>query len=174
MFNLLAALLSQEQPSEQPEVSPDVAALVVQYVVYAVIIAVSILLLILIRKKTRLPRHAEVMRRLNALLEDIKSLATKSGEGRTEFLKSVASTLYRADNLAYACTLLASKERYADIGRVASMVEDARAQIAQYRNGKREADEPEGLDAAAHTIEEAIVVMNRVIERDAEIKKLKD
>ena len=169
MNNLLAVFLSEaEQTATQ---TPAVADLVVEYVVYAVIIVVSIFLLIFLRKRTRLPRHGELKKKLEGLLSDINALSSSQDEKRMDFIKLATRALYKADNLRYVATVMAEKERYADLGRIATLLGEARTEIAPYKYGKKEAAEGEGLALAAEKVAEALEVLGGVIERDGDLKR---
>ena len=91
--------------------------LALQYIIYGAVIVLSIVILILIRKRTRLPRHAEIKARLDKLLEQ------------------------------------------------------ARAELAPYKYGKKESDDPDGISAAVGKIEQAVKVMQGVLDRDRDMKK---
>ena len=72
--------------------------LALQYIIYGAVIVLSIVILILIRKRTRLPRHAEIKARLDKLLEQAQSLSGPA-ENRMDFIKRVSRTLYLTDDL---------------------------------------------------------------------------
>lgn len=171
MINLLAAFLS-EVAQDTPK-TPAVADIVVEYVVYAVIIVVSIFLLIFLRKRTRLPRHGELKKKLEGLLSDINAMISSQDEKRMNFIKLATRALYKADNLRYTATVMAEKERYADLGRIATLLGEARTEIAPYKYGKKEASEGDGMALAAEKVSEAIEVICGVIERDGDLKRRK-
>lgn len=172
MNNLLLSLMlavGETGEAAQGAAQPDVWHTVIEYIVYGVIIIVSIFLLVLLRKRTRLPRHGELKKKLAALLADVKAIAP--GEKRMEFLKAVSRAMYKADNLSYTAAMLAEKERYADLGRISSLVGEARAELSEYKFGKKEPEEAEGIGAAVHKLEDALSVLDGVIERDSEMKR---
>ena len=105
MNNLLALLLAATEEGAGQPASNDVSQLVVQYIVYGVIIVVSIFLLILLRKRTRLPRHTELKKKVQGLLSDIRAI--DPAEKRMNFLKNVSGAMYKADNLSYTAAMLA-------------------------------------------------------------------
>ena len=144
--------------------------LAIQYIAYGIVIVVSVLILLFIRKRTRLPRHAEIKARLDKLLEQAQSLSGPA-ENRMDFIKRVSRTLYLTDDLAYVTALVSSKERYSDIGNISTLLEQARAELAPYKYGKRESDDPDGISAAVGTIEQAVKVMQGVLDRDRDMKK---
>lgn len=158
MVNLLSAI---------PEDAAGIWNLVIQYGIYAVIIVVSIVALILLRKYTRLPRHSEFRKKLAALGDEIKAI--DPAEKRMDFLKSVTRAIYNADNLAYVAAMLAEKERYADLSRISTLIEEARGELSPYKYGKKEAEEDDGIKAAEEKIQSAIDVLDKVIERDGSI-----
>ena len=144
--------------------------LALQYIIYGAVIVLSIVILILIRKRTRLPRHAEIKARLDKLLEQAQSLSGPA-ENRMDFIKRVSRTLYLTDDLAYVTALVSSKERYSDIGNISTLLEQARAELAPYKYGKKESDDPDGISAAAGKIAQAVKVMQNVLDRDRDMKK---
>ena len=171
MNNLLAILLAAADGGETAETvakTPETWQLITQYVVYAVIIVVSILILMLLRKHTRLPRHGELKKKMQTLLSDIRSIDVKSK--RMDFIKSVSRTMYKADSLSYSAGMLAEKERYSDLGKISSLLEGAREDIAPYKYGKREQEEGEGIAAAEEKVRSAIDVCDVILNRDSAIK----
>ena len=61
--------------------------LALHYIIYGAVIVLSIVILILIRKRTRLPRHAEIKARLDKLLEQAQSLSGPA-ESRMDFISA--------------------------------------------------------------------------------------
>ena len=169
MNNLLALLLAAAEEGAGQPASNDVGQLVVQYIVYGVIIVVSIFLLILLRKRTRLPRHTELKKKVQGLLSDIRAI--DPAEKRMNFLKNVSGAMYKADNLSYTAAMLAEKERYADLGRLSSKLGEVRAELSPYKFGKKEACDSDGIDAAAKKVEEALAILDGIIERDGELRR---
>lgn len=145
--------------------------LAMQYITYGVIIVISIVLLIVLRKHTRLPRHPELKKQLTALREKISALDPSAK--RIDFIREASRAVYRADNLVYVATLLGEKERYADLGRISTLMGEAREELAAYKYGKKEPEEREGIDIALAKVDEAIAVIDKVIERDNKIKNEK-
>ncbi len=144
--------------------------LALQYIVYGAIIVLCVFILALIRRRTRLPRHADVKARLDELLEKAETLSAPA-ENRIEFIKRVTRVLYMTDELAYVTALLSSKERYSDLGTVSALLEQARTELAPYKYGKKESGENDGIAAAAEKIAQAVTVMEGVLERDAAMSK---
>ncbi len=153
------------------ETAGDVSPLniAIQYCIYAVIIVVSVLLLILLKKRSRLPRHTDLKKKILSLRDEVNAL--QPTEKRIDFVKSVSRAMYKADNLVYAATMLAEKERYSEFGKAAALIESARSDLAPYKFGKADADDDSGIKAAAGALSEAAAVLDGVIERDAKIKK---
>ena len=83
--------------------------LAIQYIAYGIVIVVSVLILLFIRKRTRLPRHTELKKKLEGLLAEVQELSSPA-ENRMQFVKRAARALYTADNLAYTAAMLAEKE----------------------------------------------------------------
>lgn len=143
--------------------------LIIRYCIYAVVIAASIVALILLRRHTKLPGHGELAQALSDLLTQVEEAAQEPE--RAQFLKDAARATYRADRLAYTAALLAEKERYADLGKVSGLVEQARAALSPYKFGKKEAAERDGAELAAQKLREAICAMDGILERDADMKR---
>lgn len=166
MFDMLLA--AEETANTAPALSGwDLA---MQYIIYGVIIVLSIVILILIRRRTRLPRHDEIKSRLDKLHEEVVALKGPS-ENRMDFVKRAARVLYLADDLAYTTALLSSKERYSDFGTISSLLGDARSELVPYKYGKKECADCEGLDAAEQKVAKAVSVMDGILERDSDIKR---
>ncbi len=147
---------------------------ILEYIIYAVIIVVCVALLILIRKHNRLPRHPEFKKRIEGLLERIDALSGEGGcEKKYDFIKQLTRALYVADKLNYTATVMAEKERDGDIGRVATALDAARNELVQYKYGRRDRTDGEGIAAAAEKVRAAVDIMDRVIERDSAIKARK-
>ena len=164
MFNFDMALLAADGTS------PDMWNTIIQYCTYAVIIVVCVFVLILMSKRNRLPKHGELKKKLEGLNADIAALKTPLK--RVKFYKSVSHVIYKADRLAYVAAMLAEKEKYADLSRIADLISEARNELAPYKFGKLEPEQSEGFDGAAQKVSEAIAVRETVIKRDGEIKKL--
>ena len=169
LFSLLLAAGEASGEGAQAADTPDLLATLTQYAVYAVIIVVSIMLLVILRRRTRLPRHGEFKKKLVQLSADIGALSGKFT--RMKFIRSVSQVMYKADNLAYAANMLAAKEKYADFGDIASLINAARAELAPYKAGRKEAAEAKGLSAAAEKVESAIAVLDGVLARDEKINR---
>lgn len=168
---LLAAQIVAEQSAQTGQAAaPDAWDLALQYIVYGIVIVLSIIILIFIRKRTRLPRHGEVKKKLDALLEEVEALSAPA-ENRMSFIKRASRALYQADNLVYICAMLSEKERYSDLGTISSLLGEARAELVPYKYGKKEAEERDGIEAAAEKVRRASAVMDGILERDREIKR---
>lgn len=169
MNNLSMLLLSASGTAEAAQLSSDTWNTIIQYGIYAVIIVVCIVILVFLRKRDRLPKHGELKKKLTLLSTEIAEL--KTPEKKVKFLKNVSSTIYKADNLAYTAAMMAEKERYADLNRISSLIEEAHNELNAYKYGKKEPDDSEGFDAAADKVAEAIAVLDSVIERDGELRR---
>ncbi len=167
MNNLLSVLLAAGEANDG---NTEIWDLVIQYAVFAAIIVISIILLVVLHKQSRLPRHGELKKKLSSLLDEINEISSAEKK-RMDFIKKVSRVIYTADNLAYVATMLAEKERYADLGKIAALISEARAELAPYKLGKKEAAEPDGINLAAEKVSEAIAVLDDVIERDNALKR---
>ena len=162
-------LLSTEAAETVQDV-PSAWELAMQYIIFGVIIVVSIFILILIRKRTRLPRHADLKKRLDSLLEEVRALSAPF-ENRMQFVKRVSHVLYTVDNLSYISAVMGEKERYSDLSAISSLLGEAHSALAPYKFGKKEAEEGEGLAAAEEKVARAIAVADTILSRDKKIKK---
>lgn len=169
MSNLHYILLSAEGVADTSAQNPNVWNTVIQYCIYGAIIVVSIFLLILLNKHSRLPRHGELKKKLTALLNEINSIS--AGEKRVDFFKSISRAMYKADNLSYTAAMMAEKERYADLGKISTYIDEARTELSPYKYGKKEPEDDEGIRAAAAKTEQAIAVLDGVIARDNKMKR---
>lgn len=79
-FALLAETAQTEVPAET-----DILRLVLEYLLYAAIIVVGILILLLLRRKTRLPRHKELRDQLQNLSESLEALSKTNLSGLKSF-----------------------------------------------------------------------------------------
>lgn len=143
--------------------------LVLEYLLYAAVIVVGILILLLLRRKTRLPRHSELRAQLGALAAELSALR-KADPPRLKWLKALSRLLYNADKLIYVTDRMADKERDGEIANVSALLEQMRAELAVYRTGARAADDDGGLAAAQKKIAEAEELMQRVLARDAQLR----
>ena len=71
--------------------TPSLQSVILEYVFYAAIIIVGILILALLKKKTRLPTHNELKRRLNVLAESLDRIIASldKEEGGYDFLREI-------------------------------------------------------------------------------------
>ena len=119
----------------QTETLP-VTQIIIEYVVYAAIIVVGILILLLIRRKMRLPRHADLRKMLTdftALLAAFSKTAVSLP--RLKYLKNISNLLYRLDKLIYTADRMAEKERDGELESISLLLGQARAEIAAYKFG---------------------------------------
>ena len=76
LFTLLTETSGTAAPS-----GTDPVRLIIEYVIYAAVIVVGILILLLLRRKTRLPRHGELRGKLAAFSEDLESFRKETESG---------------------------------------------------------------------------------------------
>lgn len=164
-FSLICSAQTTEQPSG--------SALLLEYLIYAAIIVVGIIVLIFIKRKTKLPSHAELERRISSLassLEELIALASKEDPGY-EFIRQAGKLVYQADKLAYLATLVSEKERDSEIGTVALQLEQCGKRVSQYKFGIQEKDSIDGLYDARADLSSAIDTLRHILKRDAELKE---
>lgn len=143
--------------------------LVLEYLLYAAVIVVGILILLLLRRKTRLPRHSELRAQLNTLAAELSALR-KADLPRLKWLKALSRLLYRTDKLIYVTDRMADKERDGEIANVSVLLEQMRAELAVYRSGARTSDDDAGFTSAQKKIAEAEELIQRVLARDAQLR----
>ena len=167
---MIWALLAE---AVQPETQPDVTRLVLEYLFYAAIIVVGILLLIVLRRKTRLPRHGELRKQLaelSAQLEELRAAAEGAGMPRMKFLKGMSKLVYRTDKLIYVTDCMADKERDGEIANISALLSQARTELAAYKFGTRTVQDAGGMRLAAGKLAEAEELLERVLARDIQLQ----
>lgn len=157
--------------AEAAQGSANIWNTVLQYIVYGIVIIACVIALIVLSRYSRLPRHGELRKKVTALKEEIEGIST--GENRVDFFKSVAKAMYRADKLAYLSSLMAEKERYADLNKISSALTRARGELSHYKYGRKAPDEKEGMEEAVKHIDQAISLIDGMLERDKKIGKTK-
>lgn len=155
----------------QTETLP-VTQIIIEYVVYAAIIVVGILILLLIRRKMRLPRHADLRKMLTDFTALLAAFSkTAASLPRLKYLKNISNLLYRLDKLIYTADRMAEKERDGELESISLLLGQARAEIAAYKFGARGADDKEGLAVAQQKMAESIALLDRILDRDAQLRK---
>lgn len=147
----------------------DITALILQYVIYAAVIVAGIVILILLKRASRLPDHAEVKNRLGVILSLLDKEKEDCAENAYNRVKSVAKILSKLDKLIYCTSTMARKERDGDMDNLSVMLEYARGEIAAYKLMRR--DETYRLTSARNKLAEADELLEKIIERDAALKK---
>ena len=168
-FALLAEAAQTEATTQQ---GVDAAALALEYGIYAAIIVVGLVVLWFLHRKSKLPPHTELQRRLNVLSSDIDGLIGACGSadlGAYAFFKKISKLLYQTDSLVYISTLLSEKERDGDIGNIAILLENARDDISPYKFHAKTQDDPGGLYEAQEKVNNAFSIIQKIIGRDSEM-----
>lgn len=151
----------------------DPVRLIIEYVIYAAVIVVGILILLLLRRKTRLPRHGELRGKLAAFSEDLESFRKETESGsftRLKFMKAMSKLVYRADRFIYVTDRMADKERDGEIGSVSVLLGQARTELAAYKFGTRGMQDSGGIGAAQAKVAESVSLFDRILARDAQLK----
>lgn len=169
-MGLLFSLICSADVPEQPARS--VSSLLLEYMIYAAIIVVGIIVLILIKRKTKLPSHAELERRLSALSDSLEVLISlaEAKDSSYDFIRSANKLVYTCDKLAYLATLVSEKERDNEIGSAALQLEQCGKEISRYRFGLEENEDSEGLYDARTNLSAALDTIRHIIKRDNELK----
>ena len=163
-FALLAETAQAEVPAET-----DILRLVLEYLLYAAIIVIGIFILLLLRRKTRLPRHKELRDQLQNLSESLESLSKTNLSGLKSF-KTISKLIYRTDKLIYVTDCMADKERDGQIGNISTLLGQVRNELASYKLGSRLSEDTDGTRIAHEKAAEAVVIIERVLARDAQLK----
>ncbi len=138
----------------------------IRYAVYAAIILVGVIVLLLLRRFSRLPSHAELKNRMKELSSQVAE-AEKHAANGYDRLKTASKLLYQLDKLVYITSELAQKERDGDLDMLCTMLEQARAVLFAYRSGA----EGQDLGEVARKLDEGLALLERILARDAELKK---
>lgn len=154
-------LAAEETAQSQPE------RLWLQYVVYAAIIVAGIAVLLLMKRASRLPSHAELKKRLSGLVNALEE-AEKEESGAVGRMKTAAKLVTAVDRLSYTVYAMAQKERDGDLDSLSVLLEQARGELAALKTSSGERTR---LTAAREKVTAGIALLDRVIERDAAIAK---
>ena len=147
--------------------------LTLQYVFYGGLIVLGLLILWLIKHKNRLPGHADVRKKLDLLHQNIQGFIDEKNNSGYFSFKEVTKLLYRVNKLLYQVSELAEKERDGDLGSVAISLERVSSALSPYKFRKKDNDEISGLINAEIILENAVALMDRIIERDKALKARK-
>ena len=101
--------------------SVDWTRIIIEYVAYAAVIVVGILILLLLRRKTRLPRHRELRTQLHDLSAAADAFRTQPPTGLKRF-KALSALIYRLDKLIYVTDRMADKERDGQIAGISTLL----------------------------------------------------
>lgn len=150
--------------------------LVIQYCIYGAIIVIGILVLGLIRRKNRLPSHAELKAKISSFGQQLRTLFSLEGDASLnafDFYKRINKLLYLLDKIILNANLISEKERDMEIASIATALENARKALAPYKIEKRVKDDPNGMQSAILCIDEAVVILEQVLVRDKGYKTQK-
>ena len=145
--------------------------LLLNYLIYAVIIVVGILILLLLRRASRLPSHAEVKQKIAAFSAALTAMDESAPEHLVERLNRANKLLGDCDKLIYTTSAIAQKERDSDMDGVCTLLEGAREELSVFRNGG--GTEAWRLHEARTRTEGSLATMERILERDKALKKNK-
>ena len=148
-------------------------SLILQYVIYGAIIILGIFVLMLIRKKTKLPTHQELSRRLMTLSASLDTLVQHSSdesENGYDFLRGINKHIYMTDKLIYVITLVAEKERDTGFSAIAQKLEKSKEQLQPYKLSVKAKHDLQGLSDAKAELNGAIESLNQILDRDRELK----
>lgn len=149
--------------------SVDWTRIIIEYVAYAAVIVVGILILLLLRRKTRLPRHRELRVQLHDLSAAADAFRTQPPKGLKRF-KALSALIYRLDKLIYVTDRMADKERDGQIAGISTLLTAARNELISYRSGQRDLSDEEGLALAQQKIADAAELLERILLRDERLK----
>lgn len=150
----------------------DTQKLILQYVIYAAIIVVGLIVLALLKRAARPPKHEELKTRLNDLLATLDGAIAEKDESTYDKIKAVTKLLTKLDKLVYVTSVMAQKERDGDLDNLSGLLESARGELATYKAVTREEDYR--LSSARGKIADGISLLDKIIERDAALRKSRD
>ena len=148
----------------------DPTRLTISYVTYAAIIIVGIVVLLLLRSKTRLPRHAELHADLEKLSRDAQAFVQDAPSfDRVRFFKEITRLNVRTGKLVYVTDRMADRERDGELSGASVLLEQAQAALSACKFGS-----DMGSAKAAHeNIAKATALIAGVLERDKQLRGTK-
>lgn len=168
--------MRRKKPSAETETGGEqcmTIELLLQYVTYAAIIVVGILILGLIKRVTKLPSHAELKKRLEALRSEISDFIEEGHETEKssyDYFRQMEKCAGKANKLAYTVTLMAQKERDGNLDEIATLMTEAFESIAPYKFKSKETQDMSGLVQAIVKTEKAIASIDLILERDKDLR----
>lgn len=147
--------------------------LIIEYGIYGAVIVLGLIVLAFMKKSNKLPSHKELrqkMEELSADLQEICKLEGGSSDGMYLHFKEITKATYKTDKLIYVITMMAEKERDTNLSAVAVNLENVRAQLLPYRFKTKENNDLEGIRVAIEELGKGLNSVNRIIERDHEMK----
>ena len=148
--------------------------LLLEYIVYGAIIVVSVLILWLIKRKTKLPTHLELKRRIVDFRTELSDfIESERGEGRAtyDFFKRTSKCIYAADKLVYVITLMAEKERDGNLDKISAIMETARNALSGYKFKMRGKEDLSGFETALEQTDRALTALEQILERDKDLNR---
>lgn len=147
--------------------------LIIQYIIYAAIIVVGLFVLAFLKRSNKLPSHKELKRMmedLSAKLQEICQQENAASEGMYLHFKEITKATYKTDKLIYIVTMMAEKERDTKLSAAAVNLENVRTQLLPYRFKTKSNDDLDGVRTAVAELEKALASVNKIIERDKEMR----
>lgn len=147
--------------------------LIIQYIIYAAVIVLGLIVLAFLKKSNKLPSHKELKRMMEELcvkLQEICKQENAGSEGLYLHIKEITKATYRTDKLIYIVTMMAEKERDTKLSAAAVNLENVRTQLLPYRFKTKTNEDLDGIRAAIAELEKALASVNKIIERDKELR----
>lgn len=160
--------------------------LLLTYIFYGMAILLGLIVLMVLRKKARAPSHETLRRQLAAFAKELDLLAPhpKSAEigemadgkyidkyvRKYDFFQHLTKLTHRLSKLIYGSVLLEQKERDPDVAYLTQLLEGTLQDLNPYRFGKS-AEETEGIESARQKVGEALLHLDRLLERNALLRK---
>ena len=111
-----------------------------------------------------------MMEELCGKLQEICKQENAGSEGLYLHIKEITKATYRTDKLIYVVTMMAEKERDTKLSAAAVNLENVRTQLLPYRFKTKTNEDLDGIRAAIAELEKALASVNKIIERDKELR----
>ena len=112
------------------ESSVSFTQLAIEYIVYAAIIVIGILLLFALRRCGRLPKHAELAKKLTDFESELRAFQSSDKHlSGYRYFRNISKLIKRADKLLFYSAQMADRERDSDLGS-ASLGQAAAVELA--------------------------------------------
>lgn len=145
--------------------------LAIEYIVYAAIIVIGILLLFALRRCGRLPKHAELAKKLTDFESDLRAFQSNDKHlSGYRYFRNISKLIKRADKLLFYSAQMADRERDSDLGSASLLVENVRELLQPLRYDRDAEQNSFAVSDAADKVHAAAETVNDILKRDAQLK----